>query len=299
MERTIQPLSDNVAPESPTNISVSTQNTATYTTPNNQAAQQAPAMASPAPAQPPQILEAQPSTPVASVPAVQSSQALALTPPNTLPLRHDLSSIYPDATHGTGVTTPPVQAAETVPEVTETLAHKPERTKFIIAGIWLIGAFIAIPAALSIFGIVRILGYGGGAVGSLAGAVDILYVLVGIGIALRKEMARVVYVVLAVIGLIFSVIGTFNYLAYTQKISSQQASATAQAQQTIVQTENNKSLSASERQRIVQNVQNNLALEKKTDQASEVGLLNLIPDYLIALVPLIFLTRQSVKDQFN
>jgi disulfide bond formation protein DsbB len=257
-------------------------------------------------AQPQQPLQDQAPAPRNSMKALQpissdltpssATPAPAINLPfNTPPPRAAASSIYPAAIHGT---IPPAPDPSTT-EPAGNLASQSDKTKIIVACIWLIGAFIAIPAALSLFGTVKILSYGiGGGTGGLVTAIEVVDVLVGVGIIFRKEMARIVYIVLAIIGFILSLYGTTIYFKDLHAVSNSESQAITSTQNEITNYQNNTSIPSAQRQQVVSELQQDLAHEKK-EQKPVFGLLNLIPDYFIALVPLIFLTRPSVKEQFS
>jgi len=211
-------------------------------------------------------------------------------PFNTPPSQPVPNSTYPDATHSTADTNT-VKATD--------ISNESDKTKVIVVCIWLIGAFISIPAALSLFGTAKILSYGiSGGAGSIVTVINVVYLLIGVGIILRKEMARIAFVVLAVIGLLLSVYGTFNYFKAAHAVSNSESQAIVITQREITQYQNNKSIPDSQKQVIVSELKQTLAREEKAAH-STVKLYNLIPAYLIALIPLIFLTRPSVKEQFS
>ena len=77
-----------------------------------------------------------------------------------------------------------------------------------------LGALIAIPALLGLVIGTTYLSYGflGGGAAVLA-AIDLLYLLLGVGLMARRELARSAYVVLALVGLVLNVVGLVGFVA--------------------------------------------------------------------------------------
>lgn len=129
-------------------------------------------------------------------------------------------SIYPEATNGVSsehinnsnnVDNPPRKS------INDTL------TKLISIGIIALGIYIALPALLSLVGWATIISYGG--INSLSKAgtpiyiIDVIYLIVGVGIILRKELARLAFVIIGVILLFIGVLGTINYFRQNHTVS--------------------------------------------------------------------------------
>jgi hypothetical protein len=132
------------------------------------------------------------------------------------------------------------------PEATR--SSSPERSRIVMAVV-VLGAFITIQALVSLVGSAQLLSYGHAGVGGLATIFDVGYVLLGVGLVIRREPARVIYVVIAIISLIFAVLGTIAIVA--------------------------------------------------ASQAYAVNYAGLVLVYSLALFPLVFLTRPSVKAVFS
>lgn len=76
----------------------------------------------------------------------------------------------------------------------------------IVAGVVLLGALIAAGAFLSFVGGMKVvIGFGSGT-GAFAALFALGYIALGLGIVMRRETARQIYVWLAVIGVILSVV---------------------------------------------------------------------------------------------
>ncbi len=82
--------------------------------------------------------------------------------------------------------------------------------------VWTLGALTAISGAVGLLGGVHVLAFGSISTGGSFVFVNVFRLLLGAGILMRKEIARRVYVFVAVVGLVFAVIGSFLYLATAQ-----------------------------------------------------------------------------------
>ena len=83
-----------------------------------------------------------------------------------------------------------------------------------------LGALIAIPALLGLLVGTTYLSYGflGGGAAVLA-AIDVLYLMLGVGLMARREMARSAYVVLALVGLVLNAIGLVGFVALQRGVA--------------------------------------------------------------------------------
>lgn len=79
---------------------------------------------------------------------------------------------------------------------------RPEYDRKVIAVV-VIGALIAFPALLSLLGSAAVSLDGSTGGSSLSVGFDLAYLVLGVGLMMRRELARQVYLVLATIGLIF------------------------------------------------------------------------------------------------
>jgi hypothetical protein len=183
-------------------------------------------------------------------------------------------------------------------------------TQFITIAVMALGAFIAVPALVSLVGWAKVISFGYiSGTSAFVTVTDVLYLLLGVGIVLRKELARIVYVFFAVIGLLLTVYGTystFNFHGVTNYDKTRDSQNISQDQQQITSIQNNDfapglHLTNAQKQQQIQRLQQDIANAKK-DQAKISGArsyADLIPGYLLAIIPLVFLTRPSVKEVFS
>jgi hypothetical protein len=80
------------------------------------------------------------------------------------------------------------------------------RSDKISLGILVLAAWIVIPAGLGVLG----LGIATSGVGGTARVIDVLVVALGVGILMRREIARVIFVVLGTIGAALILLGSAN-----------------------------------------------------------------------------------------
>ncbi len=80
------------------------------------------------------------------------------------------------------------------------------RSDKISLGIAVLAAWIMIPAALGVLGI----GIASSGVGNVVRVIDALAVLLGVGILMRREIARLIVIVLGVIGAALILLGSVN-----------------------------------------------------------------------------------------
>jgi hypothetical protein len=174
------------------------------------------------------------------------------------------------------------------------------KTTLVLIGVILLGIYITVPALLGLFSSITILSYGFAA-GGLLYVIEVLYVLIGVGILLRRELARVAYMVLAVIGLGFSIYGTHQVLSAISAVKRTEAVAITDQQQALQQLQANGAgpgVSSAQNQQLIIQLQNDIAQLKSNK--FEVRLYeDLAEGYLLAILPLIFLTRPSVKAIFR
>ncbi|HWB39260.1 MAG TPA: hypothetical protein VG604_03405 [Candidatus Saccharimonadales bacterium] len=247
----------------------------------------------------PQPVPAQaPATLAPGVSPATVTPAPAIPPATATPVAPDMSSIYPNAT--VGLTAAEHSDPTTVDPVAA--ATKARLTSPVIIVIIVVGALIAIPAFISLIGNSSLITYGFGGK-ALLKAFDVLDILLGIGIILRKQIARIIYVVLALISLALSIYGLIHYASVIHKaysaVNSLAAQAIADDEKTITETQNNKYLTDSEKQTIIQEAQDNMDTAKKIKGEVKADYAKFAGIYVISLIPLVVLTRPKVKAQFS
>lgn len=236
-----------------------------------------------------QELKTTPATPpVASAP----TPAPTGPAPNPSP-----NSIYPDATAGLKITD---NLNNENPTKDKEGAKTNKPPTLIIALITIFGAYLAVTALLGLVGSLKLLSFGvvrtSGAVISI---IDVVYIIVGLGIILRKEIARVAYIVIAVIGLGLSVYGTVKYFQSLNNVTNAQQQYISSTNAQISGYQNNPAIPSGQKKQITQQLKNDENTQiKLISKEKKDSIAPLIEGYAIAIVPLIFLTRPSVKKEF-
>ena len=161
----------------------------------------------------------------------------------------------------------------------------------LVIAVVILGALIAIPAVLSLIGSVAIsFGKQAASGGTVASLFDLGYLALGVGLMMRRELARQIYVVLAIISLIFLVIGA---IAIYTAAGTETTNGNAALQARIAQLRSEPPSAG--RESTIRAVE---AVRAKANQPGD-DYSGLIPGFLIALVPLVFLTRPAVKAVFR
>ncbi len=124
---------------------------------------------------------------------------------------------------------------------------RPEYDSKVIAVI-VIGALVAVPALLSLLGSAAVSLDGSSGRSSVSIGFDLAYLALGVGLMMRRELARQVYLVLATIGLIFLGIAALVVIA---------------------------------------------------GGAGHISLAELLPGFLLTVIPMYFLTRLDVAKLFH
>jgi hypothetical protein len=169
-----------------------------------------------------------------------------------------------------------------------------ESTDPIIIAVTILGALIAIPALLGLLGSIN-LSFGRNSNGSTLSALfDLAYLAIGIGLIFRREQARQIYVVLAVISLIFLAIGAIGVLTTSGRSQASGNSARFLEEQ-IAKVESDPYLPQAVKERKNEALRQRVAETPKTS-SSDIGVL--IPGLLLTLVPLALFTQERVKRVF-
>ncbi|HUC88395.1 MAG TPA: hypothetical protein VMR95_04620 [Candidatus Binatia bacterium] len=220
--------------------------------------------------------------------------------------RPAISSIYPEPTAGFGISNS--QAAALPGQKPSVDSKSMDKSKVIIILITILGIYIAGSALIGLIGGVRLLSFGiARSTGGILTAIDIVYLIIGAGIIFRRELARIVYIVIAVIGLVLSSIGLYSYFHSVSNASSLQQQSRqliiASTNKEIANYQSNTSIPANQKAQIIQEIKNTENGELKTPDYPTVIVEKtigpLIEGYAIAIIPLIFLTRPTVKEEFS
>lgn len=178
---------------------------------------------------------------------------------------------------------------------------------WIVIAVMIVGALIALPAFLGLIGSASISFTNARSDTAYAVAFDLAYLILGVGLILRRELARQVYVVLAVISLIFVgfatiEVATLNGVRATSGVARVPSEA-ARTQASIERIQDDRHIAAVQKQRIARELQREVARYRAevvvAHEAEPDTYKALIPGFLLALIPLVFLTRPSVKNVFN
>jgi hypothetical protein len=176
----------------------------------------------------------------------------------------------------------------------DTPAARAERMDPIIIAVTILGVLIATPALLGLLGSVD-LSFGRQSNGSaLSKLFDLAYLAIGVGLIFRREQARQIYVVLAVISLLFLAIGAIGIVATSGRSEASSNSARFLERQ-IAAIESNPRLPQAVKKHNGEALRERVAATPKAS-SGDLGLL--IPGLLITLVPLVALTQERVKRVF-
>jgi hypothetical protein len=172
---------------------------------------------------------------------------------------------------------------------------------------WIIIAVIAIGALVAISGFLALIDratFGDTNFGAAFGGLfDFAYLIVGVGLMFRRELARQVFIVFAVIALIGFTWGAITYTTrYNQALATglAQKKAQIQAEITRIQDNPNPGLGGPGRQRNLAGLQEEVrqwqAQHSSVSATSRYA--GFIPLFLPGLISLVFLTRPAVKRVF-
>jgi|GEM_PF-2733790 len=175
----------------------------------------------------------------------------------------------------------------------------------IVIAVMVIGALIAAQALLGLLGSIGT-SFGAAKSGSaFAGALCIAYVILGVGLVLRKELARQAYVVLAVISLILLAVACVGLTvssrgqATTPAAQSAYAYMAAHTRAEITEIQHSRFLSPAAKQQQIRDVTRVEEGLKAQEGVSNGSYGALLPGFLLAFIGLVFFTRPSVKQVFE
>jgi len=219
------------------------------------------------------------------------------TPPVTaaVPLaapRVNTSSIYPD---------PEQRKIAMATATPETTGHSKLMTRIIV----LFGAAMLVIAGLSMLGwfyAVDNTKYITGGHFTPASVTAVVLAgccgLLGMGIIMRRDIARQLYLLLAVILLGLTVYNTYTYSrdAHTYNLLSKRSTAYTEQQINIYQ--NDHTLPAAQKTALIARLHDLLSLEKSAISQHKKVLLPITAAYVITVAPLVFLLLPQVKKEF-
>lgn len=171
-----------------------------------------------------------------------------------------------------------------------------------------LGVIVALVSLyIAIFDLRSISIYGLGTNVVISLILTLLLFITGIGIFQRNDIARSFYLVLALLVLGFSVWGTYKYISSVHQsdlANSQASSSYKSSEQTLIYAyEHDPSLTPSQRQQDIQNVQKEYLSQPYSKQQPEkiagFALWQIITYYSLAIIPVLFLTRKRLKQYFN
>ncbi|HUD05731.1 MAG TPA: hypothetical protein VMR18_02335 [Candidatus Saccharimonadales bacterium] len=236
--------------------------------------------------------------------AVPQAQTLKVDSPNST--QPAVNSVYPEISKGFGISNS--QAVASPEKKPSTNSKSNDKSMVIKILITILGVYIASSALLGLFAGLKLLSFGiARSTGGILTVIDIVYLVVGAGIVFRREIARIVYVVLAVVGLVLSSVGLYSYIHATSGSNSleQQSkqSIIASTNKEIANYESSTTIPTNQKTQIIQEIKNTENNELNSPEYPTVTvkktIVPIIEGYAIAIIPLIFLTRPSVKEEFN
>jgi hypothetical protein len=200
------------------------------------------------------------------------------------------SSIYPSATSGRSAYNPPLPAASEADAKPE-----PKETKLIETIVMVFGGLMVVVSVLSILEWFSLGVRGANILGVILSFGELF---LGTGILRRKEIARTIYVIVAVISLFFSIFGTVSYLNARSTASSGAVTAENSMQSEINNIKNNSNIPASQKDQELTDLEQSLS-QVKANNNQVFSVTSLVEGYAISILSLVFLTRPKVKQVFK
>ena len=175
-----------------------------------------------------------------------------------------------------------------------------ESSRAVVILIIILGLYIAGSAAISLITGSRFLSFGlaSGRSGEVI-AVDIIYLFSGVGLLMRRKEARVAYIFLALVALLLATIGIHKYFQNTGAISVERQQYIASVNQTITQDQNSNVMADKERTHEIQELRIGEQYQLLVLQKERATIYPLVEGYAIGLIPLVFLLKSSVKQEFK
>lgn len=227
---------------------------------------------------------------------VVGNQSMGTRPLQNQSLQN-ISSVYPEATHGVSATNyqEPHPANDN-----DMVSSDAGNTNLIKVLVMIFGAIMIIVAAITFITwlkVARIPGFNKitNVLGLILAAGEFA---LGIGILMRREIARSTFIVVALIVFVFSLIGSYNYYRAIHDSSVSRKKEIVTTQQVVINYQNNTFIPASEKTQLIQKATQNEQQFLLELQKSKASIMPLIEAYVISLLPIIFLTRRSVKEIF-
>jgi hypothetical protein len=132
----------------------------------------------------------------------------------------------------------------------------------------------------------------------LAFLICIASFFLGLGIILKNESARVIYLFLCILTLVLTVISTITYVTVDARLNNLADKEKNSVQDQINSINNNSYLSPQEKTEEVKSLQTASKATLSSTSLYERELMELIINYVLCIIPLIVLTRPSVKEKF-
>ena len=123
-------------------------------------------------------------------------------------------------------------------------------------------------------------------------------IILGVGIILRLSLARTIFIILAALMLVFSVYATFGYLSERGKYNNTNSSQIIGLQAAISKYQNDNSISAAQRAKYISVLTTSEGVVRQQMYKIKVPLTTVVFEYVISIVPLVFLTRPKVRQAF-
>jgi hypothetical protein len=233
------------------------------------------------------------------LPIPKSSEQSSLST-NTQQLQSTVthSSIYPEATQGMGILSP----TPLVTNASDELEAARVKSKFKTLVVRVIAASIILVSGTNSY--YWYVAHGAG-YSNWISMIEIVVMLgLAIGIFLLNEVARSIYVVVSAAMLILSVINIISFYSISSHsysaISNTQALPKSLLEKNLIAEENDKSLSAIQKEEMIQETKKELsAIPSSSDALITKPYFSEGLNLIVSIIPLIFLTRPAVKAIFK
>ena len=248
----------------------------------------APAIAKPLPPPPPPLATTQ-----TSAPSVDNDASLNTSTPASA-AAYPASSIYPEAHLGNASAISSGRSFEQV-EIGKNL--KQVVGPVPVAIVFALGGLITLASAYSLFIIIQLTS--SGYISVLGYLEAVVTLILGVGIMMRYELARMLYVFVSILVLAVSTYSLYRVIKIEHTIHTSTVAELANANQRLVGYQNSNTYTPSQKQTFINITQNEIASIQKYEGQYNKQFLLLIPGYLIAILPLIILTRPQIKAVFD
>ncbi|HUD07414.1 MAG TPA: hypothetical protein VMR34_06035 [Candidatus Saccharimonadales bacterium] len=216
------------------------------------------------------------------------------TPQKKSKLWSNLNFIYPDAKAGPDIEAYQPLKKKELPQ----LDYSKSKLALLKSLVIILAVVMLVASALNLFSWVRV-GSSDGAIGVLALIILTIDILLEVGIILRSNIVRAIFVFLSMLFLVFSIFSTYSYFKDVRNQQKANQAIVAQINQQIAHTKSDTSYSSAQINQVVSSLKLNERLEQQPTLRTHNILLPISESYFIAIVPIVFLTRKPVKTVFR